>query len=216
MLAAIAVLALVVAVVAILAPGAVPPAVERVLTALSPAVVLSLLAFVGLVLLFVRSRRSRSTGIEPLVAESETTARAPRLGGLFDDALDAATDLEATRERRLVDREQVEETVRAAVVEAYAVEQGVDRETARGAVVSGDWTDDRRASALVGGPDAPTPSWGQWLLDLLRSESAYPRRIRHALAETEAILLEDDGHDGGQGDGHDAVAGGAGNGGASA
>lgn len=216
----VAVLALVLAVVAVLAPGVVPSAVGNVLTALPPAVVLSLLAVAGILLLFVRSRRSRSTGVEPLVAETESTPRAPRLGGPFDDDLASATDLEATRERRLVDREGIEETVRAAAVEAYAVEHGVDREAAREAVTSGGWTDDRRASALVGGPDAPTPSWGQWLLDLLRSESAYHRRVRHALAETERTLLADDerdeAHDEGQGAGDDGAAGGTSNGGVSA
>lgn len=216
-LAAVAVLALVLGIVAVLAPGVVPSAVENALTTLPPPVLLSLLAFAAILLLLVRSRRSRSAEVEPLVVEAEATERAPRLGGPFDEALDAATDLEATRERRLVDRERVEETVRAAAVEAYAVEHGVDRETAREAVVAGGWTDDRRASALVGGSDAPTPSWGQWLLDLLRSESAYHRRVRHALAETERALFEDDDRDGDHDDaGDDDAAGRAANGGASA
>jgi hypothetical protein len=216
-LAVVAVVALLLGVVAVLAPGVVPSPVESALTTLPPAVVLSLLAFAAILLLLVRSRRSRSRGVEPLVGESEATQRAPRLGSSFDEALDAATDLEATRKRRLVDREQVEETVRAAAVEAYAVERGVDRETARETVVAGGWTNDRRASALVGGPDAPTPSWGQWLLDLLRSESAYHRRVRHALAETERALLADDDRDEDHDDaGDDDAAGSAANGGASA
>lgn len=191
-LATVAVAALVLAAVSVVAPGAVPlpSAVRELLQALPPGVVLSLLALVALVLLFVRSRRSRATAVEPLLEPAEGPARAPALGHGFDEALAAAVDLEATRERRLVDREGVEAAVRAAVVEAYAVEAGVDADRAREAVETGTWTDDRRASALVGGPDAPSPPWSQWLFDLLRSESAYRRRVRHAIAETERLLLD--------------------------
>lgn len=191
-LAVVAVLAILVAVAAVVAPGAVPlpSAVEVLLTTIPAAVVLSLLAFVGIVLLFVRSRRSRSSEIDPLLEPEDTGPRAPALGSVFDEDLTAATDLDATRERRLVEREGVEELLRDAAVDAYAVEVGVDRETAHEAVVAGAWTDDPRASALVGGPDAPTPSWGQWLLDLLRSESAYHRRVRHAVAEIERLLTD--------------------------
>lgn len=191
--AVVAVLALALAVVVALAPELVPlpPAVLELLGALPAAVVLSLLVLVALVLLFLRSRASRSTTIEPLLPRSEPTGRAPRFGGRFDGDLAAATDLEATRERRLDEREGVEETVRTAAVDAYAIEHGVDHEAAREAVATGAWTDDLRASALVGGPEAPTPSWGQWLVDLLRGESAYHRRVRHALAETERLLVDD-------------------------
>ncbi|WP_276260806.1 DUF7269 family protein [Haloglomus litoreum] len=191
-LAVVAVLAILVAVVAVVAPGAVPvpPAVEALLDTIPAAVVLSLLAFVGLLLLFARSRRSRASELDPLLAPAEGGPRAPALGSGFDGDLAAATDLDATRERRLVERENVENIVRDAAVDAYAVEVGVDRETAHEAVVTGDWTGDRRASALVGGPEAPTPSWGQWLFDLLRSESAYHRRVRHAVAEIERLLTD--------------------------
>ena len=191
--AVVAMLALALAGVVALAPGSVPlpPVVLELLRALPPAVVLSLLVGVALVLLFLRSRASRSTTIEPLLPRSEPTGCAPRFGGRFDGDLAAATDLEATRERRLDEREDVEETVRTAAVDAYAIEHGVDHETAREAVETGAWTDDLRASALVGGPEAPTPSWGQWLFDLLRGESAYHRRVRHALAETERLLADE-------------------------
>jgi hypothetical protein len=196
-LAVVAVLAILVAVVAVLAPGAVPvpPPVEALLETVPAAVILSLLAFVGILLLFARSRRSRSAELDPLLEPDEVGPRAPALGSGFDDDLTAATDLDATRERRLVEREHVEEIVRDAAVEAYAIEVGADPETAHEAVVTGAWTGDRRASALVGGPEAPTPSWGQWLLDLLRSESAYHRRVRHAVAEIERLLTDGAGAD---------------------
>lgn len=131
-LAVVAVLAILVAVVAVVAPGAVPlpPPVEDLLTAIPAAVVLSLLALVGIVVLFARSRRSRASELDPLLEPDEAGPRAPALGSGFDDDLAAATDLDATRERRLVEREHIEGLLRDAAVDAYAVEVGADHETA--------------------------------------------------------------------------------------
>lgn len=198
-LAIAAVVGIVVATVAVVAPGAVPlpPGIERLLTTVPPAVVLSLLAVATLLVLAVRSRRSRSSALDPLLVTEDTAPRAPVLGSGLDDDVAAATDLDATRERRLAARERVEERVGAAAIDAYTVAVGVDRETARTAVRTGEWTADRRASALVGGPDAPTPSRGRWLLDLLRSESAYGRRVRHAVAEIERLVDRDRARGGG-------------------
>ncbi|WP_254821641.1 DUF7269 family protein [Haloglomus halophilum] len=215
-------LAVLLAAVAVLAPGAVPlpPPVRAVLTTLPPGVVLAMLVFVGVVLLLVRSRGSRADPPEPLVEREVPTARATELGSEFDDRLATATDLDADRARRLTARESVEATVRDSAVEAYALDAGVDREAAARAVESGAWTEDRRASALVGGPGAPSPSRLRWLLDLLLTGSAYRRRVRHAVAEVERLLAGDPGEGGGD-DGDQATetladGAGAGDGGASA
>jgi hypothetical protein len=186
-------LAVLLAAVAVLEPGAVPlpPPVRAVLTTLPPGVVLAVLAFVGVVLLLVRSRGSRAAPPEPLVEREEPTARATELGSEFDARLATATDLDADRARRLTARESVEATVRDIAVEAYALDADVDHEAAARAVETGAWTEDRRASALVGGPEAPSPSRLRWLLDLLLTGSAYQRRVRHAVAEVDRLLVGD-------------------------
>jgi hypothetical protein len=192
-------LAVLVATVAVLVPDLVPlPAPARaLLTALPAGVVLTLLTAVGLVLLVARSRGSRADPPEPLVERDRPTRRTTELGSEFETRLARATDLDLPRARRLDAREAVEATVREAAVEAYTLGTDTDRATAVEAVETGTWTDDRRASALVGGPAAPTPSRLRWLFDLLWTGSAYRRRVRHAVAEIERLLAGDRTADGG-------------------
>jgi hypothetical protein len=91
----------------------------------------------------------------------------------------------------------------------------VDHEAAARAVETGAWTEDRRASALVGGPEAPSPSRLRWLLDLLLTGSAYQRRVRHAVAEVDRLLVGDP-SDSSDDTGRATDADGAGDGGVSA
>lgn len=187
---AVAVLGVVAVAGAVLAL-AVPALGDRVgaaLGGLSPDVVVALLVLAAALVALVRSHRSYRIGslAAGRIGPSRTTVgQAPELGAEFERLLDRATDPDRTRARRREAREQVCERLRTTAVVALAPDLG--RTGAEGAVERGEWTDDPRAAALVGGDAAPSPPWYLWLWDLLRGEDAFRRRVRHAVCELEEV-----------------------------
>lgn len=127
-------------------------------------------------------------GTSPLVErEPERVHGSPVVGAGagFDSLLDRT---DAGRER--TDREQARRDVHGELAE-MAVRlrmeaTGVDRTTAEAAVDRGEWTDDARAAAFLGGPDAPAPPWTVRLRDWLSAEDVFARRVDHAVGALEA------------------------------
>jgi hypothetical protein len=190
---AVSLLALVGAGMAVFAPELVPSSVITAVTSPSPGVLIALLAAFG-GLLWLASLQGRTAYSDaPLVPRREPTPDAPRLGASVDATLDRATDLDATRDRRVTTREDLRETLFDLAVDTYAGAAACSPETARRAVESGAWTDDRRAAATLSedaGSDLPL--W-LWLLDLFRGESAFRRRVRHTLRAIDELSRADPG-----------------------
>lgn len=169
------------------APGLVPSEVRSTLAALSPRVYVALLTAAGFVMLLIVAARSGGPSAAPLAPESDPGDRPPALGERFDRSLDRATDPSLGRDVRLEYQSAVREWLHETATDAVARAADCDREVAAQVVADGAWTDDRRASALLGSADAPAPPWYVHLWDLLRAESAFARRVRHAIDEIHAI-----------------------------
>lgn len=181
-LAAVAAAALVAAVPGLLGP------LRDAFAGLSAGALMGLLVLLGLVLAWRSGRRARRLPEpEPLVPDRSDVSRAPAAGEGFDDRLDRVTDPDLPRERRLPAQDEVRERVRDLAVTACRTAADCDRATAERAVETGAWTDDPRASVLVGGPGAPAPPLHVRVWDLVRAESAFRRRVRHALAAVRAV-----------------------------
>lgn len=169
-------------------PGLPPAPVRDAFAGLSAGALIGLLVLVGLLLAWLSGRRARQVPEpEPLVPDRSAADRAPAVGERFDDRLARVTDPDLPRERRLAGQDGVRDRVRAAAVTACRTAADCDRETAERAVDTGAWTDDPRASALVGGPEAAAPPLHVRAWDLVRAESAFRRRVRHALAAVRAV-----------------------------
>lgn len=173
-------------------PGLPPAPVRDALAGLSPGAVIGLLVLVGLLLFALSGRRARRIPEpEPLVPERDPKSRTPAVGEALDDRLDFVADPEIPRDARTEEQRAVREHVREVVVAACRTAAGCDWDAARGAVEDGTWTDDPRAGALVGGPGAAGPPLRVRVWDLVRSESAFRRRVRHALDEVRAVQAGD-------------------------
>lgn len=175
------------AVVLSIAPGLVPAGLRGALSAVSPGVYVALLVLVGAAVLLVVARRSDGPRAAPLYDPPEPTDRPPALGERFDATLERATHPELPRGARIDHQDAVREWLRESATNAVVRATDVDRDSAAELVASGQWTDDRRASALLGDDQAPAPPWYVHLLDLLAPESAFTRRVRHAVDEIEAV-----------------------------
>jgi hypothetical protein len=169
------------------APGLVPSGVRSTLAALSPGIYVALLTAVGFVMLLVVAARSGGPSAAPLAPEPDQGDRPPALGERFDRSLDRATDPSLQRADRLAYQSAIREWLQETGADAVARAADCDREVAARLVADGAWTGDRRASALLGDADAPAPPWYVHLWDLLRAESAFARRVRHAVDEIRAI-----------------------------
>lgn len=166
----------------------VPGPLRDALGGLRAGVLIGLLMLVGLVLVWHAGWHARRLPApEPLVTDRSDASRTPAVGERFDDRLDRVTDPDLSRERRLAGQDDVRERLRDLATTACRTAAGCDRATAERAVVTGAWTDDRRASVLVGGPGAPAPPLHVRLWDLVRAESAFRRRVRHALDAVRAV-----------------------------
>lgn len=173
-------------------PGLPPASARDALAGLSPGVIIGLLVLVGLLLVALSGRRAkRIPDAEPLVPERDAGPRAPAVGAPLDDRLDFVADREIPRDSRIREQRVVREHVREVVVTACRMAADCDLETAERAVETGAWTDDPRAGALVGGPEASSPPLHVRVWDLVRSESAFRRRVRHALDEVRVVQAGD-------------------------
>lgn len=86
------------------------------------------------------------------------------------------------------DREEVREELRSVAVELLARERGLAERHARTRIESGEWTDDLRASAFLGGPEAPAPGLRVRVFDWLSVEGAYARGLDATIGELETIV----------------------------
>lgn len=186
-IAALGVAAVLAAFLLAVAPGLVPSSVRSTLSAVSPRVYVALLVLVGALLLLVVAARSGGPEAEPLAPEPDLGDRPPALGERFDGALARATDPSLPRSDRLDYQAAIREWLRETAAGAVARAADCDREVATEIVATGAWTGDRRASALLGADEALAPPWYVHLWDLLRAESAFARRVRHAVAEIHAL-----------------------------
>lgn len=186
-LAALGGLAVLAAFLLAVAPGLVPSGVRSTLSALSPRVYVALLTAAGFVMLLVVAARSGGPGATSLTPDPDLGDRPPALGERFDRSLARATDPSLPRDSRLDYQAAIREWLHETATDAVVRAADCDREIAAQVVVDGAWTDDRRASALLGGEGAPAPPWYVHLWDLLRSESAFARRVRHAVDEIHAV-----------------------------
>lgn len=169
-----------------LAPSLVPgaAALERAVVALPVQALFALFVGALLLLVFARAVQVRLAS-ESAAGRTRRTAPQPdepTLGAAFEETLSTAVGAR-DRARRRHAQSDVEEELRAVAVTSYRLATDCDAEAAEAAVRAGDWSDDARATAVLGGPEAPSPPLYQWVYDLLRRESAYRRRVRHAVRE---------------------------------
>jgi hypothetical protein len=184
---AVSLLALAGAGVAVYAPGVVPSSVTTAVSSPSPGVLIALLAAFGALLWLVSLQGRTPYSDAPMVPRREPTPDAPRLGASVDALLEAATDLDADRDRRVRTREDLRETLFDLAVDTYTGAAACSPKTAKRVVESGAWTDDRRAAATLSDDDGPDlPLW-LWLVDLFRGESAFRRRVRHTLSAIDEL-----------------------------
>lgn len=89
-------------------------------------------------------------------------------------------------------REKVRAELRSVAVELLARERGFAEDRARTRIESGEWTGDRRASAFLGGPEAPAPSLRVRIFDWLSVEGGYARGLDATITELESIVEDID------------------------
>ncbi|MDS0222172.1 hypothetical protein NDI54_12510 [Haloarcula sp. S1AR25-5A] len=118
--------------------------------------------------------------LEPETAQADAV---DRVGNEIDDLLsdidgrvDPYNGLEASYASEVRDR--LRETARQVLVETA----DMSLETAARAVRTGSWTDDRRAAAFLGGPEAPDPPIEMQLRDWASGEG-FDRKVEAATAE---------------------------------
>ena len=121
----------------------------------------------------------------PYPPESIRTATAEQVGTGFDDRLAA---IESTS--RDGERDRIESSLRERAVELQTVYEGYDEQTASERVETGQWTDDPRAAAFLGGPAVAGPGWRTELWDWLRPMPRVERRIRHTVDALEAYARD--------------------------
>lgn len=200
LLTALSLLAIGVAIaVLLLGETVLPPVVREQLQRLPPAMLIAIVAWFGLMLWFDRARRRTESPASPLEDEwpeppsGVTPETAPRVGDDWTAAIDLATSPTAPRHARLEARDRVETELRSIATELYELTHDAEPSRASDAIETGDWTDDRRATALLGGPEAPSPPIYVRLFDLLRPESVYRRRVRHAIHALHGLAAGDGG-----------------------
>lgn len=191
----LAILAVVVAAVLTLVPPDAAATVERELAPIAEStprlLALGMLVAIGALLAATRTLGRTRRSVQPLRERPKPPVRSPRPGTAFETRLAETIDPSVSRRRRLERRDRLEAELRALAVEAVSTGADCPEAAARKIVETGRWSDDPRATAVLGGPEAPRLSWHRWLLDLLRMENAYLRRVRHAVEEIEALSRTD-------------------------
>lgn len=103
-------------------------------------------------------------------------------GAEFDEALRELAGERGRAVRPVDHRELIRERLRMDAVRTVARVQNRSLEDAGTRVETGEWTDNRYASAFVGGEQAPGPRWYQLLADRIRRRNPYSRRARQTVA----------------------------------
>ena len=166
--------ALVLALLALVAPGLLALPFDRILVGVVGVVAL---------LLALRAVRARLFGrrSEAETPDPERPVATPAPGEAFEDALAAFVDEDGGYPRA-----RLRNGLRTAAV-AVRSRYGTDDEAAaERAVADGSWTDDDRAAAFLREGEGPTPPLAARLRRRLRRESALEAGIRHAVDEIAA------------------------------
>lgn len=127
----------------------------------------------------------RNTNPLPYPPESIRTSPAEQVGMTFDDHLAA---IESTSRDNGIDR--IERNLRERAVELQTVYEGYDEQTASERIDTGQWTDDPRAAAFLGGATVAGPGWRTELWDWLRPMPRDERRIRHTVDALERYATD--------------------------
>jgi hypothetical protein len=131
------------------------------------------------------STSARDRNPLPYSPESIRTSPAEQVGTAFDEHLAA---IESTSRDNGIDR--IERNLRERAIELQTVYEGYDEQTASERVDTGQWTDDPRAAAFLGGAGVAGPGWRTELWDWLRPMPRDERRIRHTVDALETYATE--------------------------
>lgn len=173
----------------VIQPGVLPPAAEPLVSLLDRQKRLALGALGAFVLLGAAmsgaGTRTRPSPVPDTDPETVSGDETPMLGASIDETVGYLVD-----DRDDARREQVYDDVRAVVIGHVQRTRGCDRETATEVVDDGEWTEDATVAAFLA-EDLKGP-WLPWLLDWLRYEPVFVRRLRRTLDEIERQRREDD------------------------
>lgn len=140
---------------------------------------LALLAVLGILL--VRTATGVTEATPPTVEEA--TPAVP--GREVDAVLDSLSPLQVTdRHRRLHDR------LRAAAITAVAESRHCSRADARELVDRCEWTDDAAAATFLADEPLDAPPIGRRLVDRLRGDDWFERRVRATVVALETLAGE--------------------------
>lgn len=134
------------------------------------------LAF-GLLALFTGLSRTE-TGRRSLPTPETVGATRRTAGAVVDETLARVVEDGEGGKRA---RAEVRREVRAVAVETLAETDGVSAAAAERLIEAGEWTDDPRAAAFLGGADVPRPPLGLRLRDWLSADPSYAIRARAAV-----------------------------------
>jgi len=151
--------------------------------------------FVGLFGLYVVARRDPPDDADDGAGSVDLASLRPeRSHGPSGDAVGTRLDAHLDRIGGLVDRRyddrytayKVEQSLEALAVAVVAEAADCSRERAADHVAAGTWTDDVRAAAFLGGPDAPDRPLAMRIRDWTNG-AAYDRQVRATVDELAAI-----------------------------
>lgn len=135
-----------------------------------------------------RARSASPDLAEPPDPEPVGVERPPVTGGEFDAAVERLADPSTGDDEA---RERVRMDLRRTAVTLLVERTGCTREEAATRITRGEWTDDVRAAAFLGGPDAATVPMGVRVREWLAPETPAGQRARRA-AEEVVALAEDE------------------------
>lgn len=135
-----------------------------------------------------RARSASPDLAEPPDPEPVGVERPPVTGGEFDAAVERLADPSTGDDEA---RERVRRDLRRTAVTLLVERTGCTREEAATRITRGEWTDDVRAAAFLGGPDAATVPMGVRVREWLAPETPAGQRARRA-AEEVVALAEDE------------------------
>lgn len=135
-----------------------------------------------------RARSASPDLAEPPDPEPVGVERPPVTGGEFDAAVERLADPSTGDDEA---REHVRRDLRRTAVTLLVERTGCTREEAATRITRGEWTDDVRAAAFLGGPDAATVPMGVRVREWLAPETPAGQRARRA-AEEVVALAEDE------------------------
>lgn len=108
-------------------------------------------------------------------------------GAAFDTALAELAGERGRAARPVEHREWIRDRLRADAAATLSRTRDEPVEAATAAVEAGEWTDDRYASAFLGGPAAPGPRWYQRLWGWLTRRDQFSHRARRTVAAITAL-----------------------------